>query len=195
MRLPRIGSSKLVSSWILVTLAVSIVAAIDGGFLHHWLALTPARIFRGEVWRLVTWVLVVPSPLSLVFTCVVIYKFGGELAPRWGDRRLRRFVLELVLAAGVAGTLVGLVFEPMWRMERVGSWAVNDLLVIAWARQYPNAFLQLFYGMLTLGGARLIAFTVGVTCLVAIFVGPLWMVPELVACFGAFYYPVRRLHR
>jgi len=192
--LPRIGSSKLVSTWILVTVVVSIVAAIDGGVLREWLALAPARIVRGEVWRLVTWVLIAPSALSLVFTCVVIYKFGGELAARWGDRRLRRFVLELVIAGGLTATLGGLVFGSMWHMQRIGGWAVSDALVIAWARQYPDAMLQL-YGVLHLGGARLVAFTVGVTCLVAIFAGPLWMVPELVACFGAAYYPRWRLQQ
>jgi membrane associated rhomboid family serine protease len=191
---PRIGSSKLVSTWILVTLAVSIVAAVDGGLVGEWLALTPARIVRGEVWRLVTWVFIVPSPMSLVFTCAVIYKFGGELAPRWGDRRLRRYVLELVLAAGLATTLGGLVFDSMWYTPHVGSWGVNDALVIAWARQYPNAVIQL-YGLVQLGGSRLVAFTVGVTCLVALFVGPFWMFPALVMCFGAAYYPAERLHR
>jgi membrane associated rhomboid family serine protease len=186
--LPRIGSSKLVSTWIFVTLAASIVGMLDNGWLLWWTALAPERVWHGQVWRLVTWALVETSPLSLVFTCISIYKFGGELAPRWGDRRLRRFMLHVVLAAGAASALGALVSESAWHMYRAGGWAVSDALVIAWARQYPNATLRL-YGMIELSGRQLIAFTVGFTALIAISTSPFVMAPELVACFVAAMYP------
>src|SRR5690348_2497474 len=94
--LPRLNASKLVSNWLMVTLAASIFAVFDGGWLAGWTAFAPSRIWSGELWRLVTWFLVERSPLQLIVTCLFIYKFAGELAPRWGDRRLRRFVLELL---------------------------------------------------------------------------------------------------
>src|SRR5688572_3986505 len=100
--IPRIGSSKLVSTWLVITLCASIVAMADGGWLASWTALSPKQIWQGQVWRLVTWVFVERDPYTLVFTCACIYKFGGELQPRWGDRRMRRFMLQLVLVASVA---------------------------------------------------------------------------------------------
>ena len=100
--LPRIGSSKLVSSWILLTLGVSIFSMLDGGWLFRWTALAPDEIWHGQIWRLGTWALIQVGPLGLILTCVSIYKFGGELAPRWGERRLRRFVIQIVLAGGCA---------------------------------------------------------------------------------------------
>lgn len=186
--LPRLGSSKVVSTWILVTLVASIVAMASGGRLAAFTALAPERIWHGEVWRLVTWPLIDLSPYSLVVTCVSIYKFGGELAPRWGERRLRRFALHIVIAAGVVTSLGALLSPHAWHMSRTGGWAISEALVIAWARQYPAATLRL-YGMIELGGRRLIAFTVGFAILTAIASSPFVMAPELVACLAAAYYP------
>lgn len=192
--LPRLGSSKLVSGWIKITLIASIIAAMDGGWLAGWLALEPARIWRGELWRLATWVFIVPGPLMLILTCACMYRLGDDLAHRWGDRRLRRFLIEIIGGAAVATAVVGLVLWPIWHLRHVGGWAVCDTLVIAWARQYPERVLRL-YGLLDLSGRSLIAVTVGITCLYAIYVGVLPMLPELAACFAAYYYPRARLMR
>ena len=192
--LPRLGSSKLVSSWITVTVFASIVAAIDGGWLGDWLAFAPSRIWRGEVWRLATWVFVEPGPFGLILTCASIYKFGGDLAPRWGDRRLRRLMLELIGGAAVVTTVLALLSDDTWRIHRLGGWAVRDALVIAWARQYPTSMLEL-YGLLRLSGRRLIAVTIAITCVFAIYIGPLAMAPELLVCAAAYWYPSARLAR
>ena len=191
--LPRLGSSKLISTWIWITLAVSIAAAVSGG-LMRWAALAPARIWRGEGWRLVTWVFVEPGALSLILTCASIYKFGGELAPRWGDRRLQRFMIEILGGAAVVTALLGLVSTEVWHRGYLGGWAVCDVLVIAWARQYPDSVLVL-YGTVRLNGRNLITAVIAITCVYAIFAGPLAMAPELLACAAAYSYPGARLAR
>jgi membrane associated rhomboid family serine protease len=191
---PRLGSSKLVSTWIKITLVASIVAILDRGWLSGWLALAPSRIWRGELWRLGTWVFVESGPWNLILTCASIYKFGGELAPRWGDQRLRRFLIEVLGSAAVATTLLALVSGTAWHMHRFGGWAVGDALVIAWARQYPDSTLML-YGLLRLRGRDLITVTIGVTVVFALFSGPFVMAPELLACAAAFWYPSTRLTR
>jgi membrane associated rhomboid family serine protease len=185
--LPRLGSSKLISTWIWITLVASIAAAVSGG-LMGWAALAPARIWRGEVWRLVTWVFVEPGALSLILTCASIYKFGGELAPRWGDRRLRRFLIEILGGAAVVTALLGLVSTEVWHRGYLGGWAVCDVLVIAWARQYPDSVLVL-YGLLRLNGRNLVTVVIAITCAYAIFAGPLAMAPELLVCAAAYSYP------
>ncbi len=192
--LPRLGSSKLVSGWIMVMLVASIVTVIDGGWLAGWLALEPARIWRGELWRLATWVFVVPGPFSLLLTCAALYSLGGDLAHRWGDQRLRRLLIEVVGGAAVATTVIALVVEPIWHLRHVGGWAVCDALVIAWARQYPDRVLQL-YGLVRLSGQSLIAATIAITCVYAIYAGPFRMAPELLACAAAYHYPRARRTR
>jgi hypothetical protein len=186
--LPRIGSSKLVSTWIFVTLGASIVSMLHAGWLAGWTALEPRAIWHGQVWRIVTWPLVEVGPYALVMTLVSIYKFGGELAPRWGDRRLRRFALHLVIAAGVITALGALVSSRAWGMSHSGGWAIGEGLVIAWARQYPTAQLRLWH-VLVLRGEQLIWVTAGFAVVLALANGPFVMAPELVCCLGAACYP------
>ena len=185
--LPRLGSSKLISTWIWITLLASIAAGVSGA-LAGWAALAPAQIWRGQVWRLVTWVFVEPGALSLILTCASLYRFGGDLAPRWGDRRLRRFLIEILGGAAVVTALLGLISTEVWHTRYLGGWAACDVLVIAWARQYPDSVLVL-YGLLRLNGRNLITVVIAITCAYALFAGPLAMAPELLACAAAYSYP------
>jgi membrane associated rhomboid family serine protease len=191
--LPRFGTSKLCDNAIVVLLAASVVGWIDGGVLRHWFSLAPSRVFHGQIWRLATWPLIEASPLQLIFTCAAIYKFGGELSIRWGERRLRRFMLELVVGVAVATCLLALVAGRPY-LARAGGWAVGDILLIAWARQFPNGTIVL-HGLLALRGRRLITVTIAAAVLFAIAWGPVTMAPELFACVLTAAYPRSRLRR
>jgi len=179
-------ASKFVSRWLAITLTASIVAALDGGWLISWAALSPARIWHGEVWRLVTWPLVETGVMSLLFTCAAIYKFGGELAERVGDQRLFRFVRHVVLSAAVVTCIVG-VIPGLGYVHRLGGWAITEALVIAWARQFPDRTLSL-YGLVAFRGKELVQLTLAIAVLFAIFHGIVASAPELVACAAAVLY-------
>ena len=184
---PRLGSSKLVSRWLALTLAASIVAAVDGGWLWRWASLAPSRVWRGEIWRIATWPFLELGPLQLVLTCVAIYKFGGDLAVRWGERRLRRFMIEVLGSAAVATCVLAAVTGAGY-VQRAGGWAVGDVLAIAWARQFPEQPLVL-YGLLVLRGRQIVRILLAVTIVYAVFIGPVYMAPELAACAAAALYP------
>lgn len=192
--LPRLGASKLISTWIWVTLAVSIVARADGGFLVEWAALAPSRIWRGELWRLATWLVIEPDPFDLIFTCMAIYKFGGDLLYRWGERRFRRFLIEVLGGAALVTLVLALVSSDVWRMYRLGGWAIGDALVIAWARQFPDEQLVV-WSLIRVNGRNLVKLVIAITCVYALFGGPLRWAPELVVCAAAFGYPRSRLAR
>lgn len=181
------GRRDLINGWIAITFAASVVALVDGGFTEHWLSLSPHAIRHGQLWRLVTWIFVERAPTSILFTCAAIYKFGGELVPRWGTRRLIRFMVEVVLTAAIAATL-------LTDHARCGGLVVADVLLISWARQYPSEALT-FYGFLTLRGRDLVLMTVGAIALYALALGPLAVLPELVATAFAALYPRARLAR
>lgn len=192
LKLPRLGSSPLISQWLLATIGLSILAQLDGGWIVSKLALIPSRVWLGEVWRLVTWPLIELGPVSLLLTCLVIFRFGSDLATRWGERRFQRVMLQIVVAAAVITVLVSAIADVS-RLARVGGWAVSDALMILWARQFPTQSIVL-YGMLTLNGRKLIQFTIGFTALYAIYYSPVAMAPELAACALAYYYPRRWLN-
>ena len=184
---------RVVKQWIVIAVVMSVIAALDGGWLASWAALVPVKVWHGQLWRLVSWPLVQHGPIAIAMTCAAIYKFGGELTTYWGERRLRRFVAQLVIGASlvtcIAASLVG-----AGELHRLGGWAMTDLLLIAWARQYPDRALVL-YGLVTLRGRDLVRITLGVVVLFAVFYGPIAMMPELAACAAAATYPRGWLRR
>lgn len=186
---PRIGQSSLVTKWLAITIAASLFAAMDGGLLITWASLIPHRVLEGQVWRLVTWPFVEPGPFELILTCMAIYKFGTELSVRLGERRLLRYAAEILLISGVVGVIASTITHTP--MLHLGGWAVGDLLVITWARQFPNRALS-FYGMITVHGRQLVHLTLAITAVYAIYIGVVRFMPELTACLlAAFYKPSR----
>jgi membrane associated rhomboid family serine protease len=183
-----------IAALIALTVVTSLLAAIDnrrGGELYELLALAPARVWQGEVWRLVTWTFVEDGPITLVFSCIALYWFGGDLVAAWGQRRFLRFVVAIVLVASVGTSLVGLVSPAAWAYHHIGGWALGDALVIAWALQFPEARLRI-YQVLEVGGPILAYGTFAVTVLCVVYYGVAPFLPELLAG-GAALYHLRKL--
>jgi membrane associated rhomboid family serine protease len=184
--LPRLGTSKLVTRWLLVTIALSIACWIGG--YGHWFSLAPAKIFAGQLWRLVTWPLVEPTPLVLLFTCIAIFRFGSELATSWSDRRLLRFVVHVALAGSIVTCAVAAVTGGIY-MHRLAGWAIVCALAIGWARQFPERGVVL-YGSFQLRGRQVTWFFTGLVIAFALYGSPVIVAPELVACGVAAAYPL-----
>lgn len=174
--------SPTVAALLAATFALSLGGALTEGF--GALALVPARVWRGEVWRLVTWVFALPSPETLVATAVGLYWFGGELAERWREPGLRRFVGAIVGVTSV-GTLTLTALAPAAQhLPYLGGWALGDALLIAWALEFPDRRLRV-YAVLSIGGPPLAYGVAGLTALAAVYFGPLVMLPELLAAMTA----------
>lgn len=191
--LPQLGTSKRITQWLAATLVLSLVAMLDGGFLVKWLSLSPGHVVRGQIWRLGTWILVERGFWDLGLTLGAIYKFGSELGAVWGDRRLVRFIAQIVIAVGVVTTLAS-VLGIIWPIPRLGGWAVGDILVIAWARQFPTRVLRI-QGMVSVYGQNLIWLTLGVAVVATIYWGLTFTLPDVLACAFAMLYPREWLNR
>lgn len=187
----------IIAALIALTLATSLVAAIDarsGGSLYLALALVPAQVWHGQVWRLVTWPLVEGDPWALVFACVTLYWFGGDLVSAWGGRRFARYVAAIVVLAGCGTSVLALVVRLAWHRPHLGGWALGDALVIAWALQFPERRVRI-HGLLVVGGELLAYGTFGFVLLCAAFFGLAPFLPELLAGAGALVYITGTLDR
>lgn len=180
----------LVVVLIAAVFVTSLVAALDaraGGALYDHLALVPMHVWRGQVWRLVTWVLVERSPVSLLFAAIALYRFGGDLVLAWGQGRFGRFVAAIVLIAGVGTAVLALPLGPAWWFPHLGGTALADAVVIAWALQFPEARIRV-YQVIEVGGPLLAYGTLGLTVLFAAYYGIAWFLPELLAGVAALAY-------
>jgi len=187
-RVPRV-TTVLVS----LTLALSLLSAIDGGMWYR-LALIPDAVWRGQIWRLVTWPFVIGHPLTLLFTCVALYVFGSDLAVTWGTRRYLLTATTVVLVAGTGTCLISLLVPAARGLPYLGGMALADALVIVWARQFPDQPVMAYFVLLVRGPA-LVAVVVAATLVFAAYLGVTWMMPELLAVAAALFLSSRARRR
>ena len=131
-RIPPVTRGALVAVGVgyLLTLAAPASAV--------WLALVPAAVLAGEVWRIVTYAIVEASIVSVLFDLLLTWSFGSELEPRWGSRRFALFLLSATALAGGLGLLVG---------GGVGLAPTLLALIFAWMLEGPSQRLS-FFGVL-----------------------------------------------
>ena len=176
--------SPTVGVLIAATVVLTLIAAVDlrsGGRLAFAMALIPDRVMQGEVWRLATWVFVTLGPLQLLVHCVGLYVLGGDLAARWGQRKLGEYVATIVLTSALATTMASQVWLGMGWFPHFGIFAFDCALVIAWALTFPERRLYLFYGMLVVGGPTLAYGTFAFVVLCTVFFGLVPTLPWLIA--------------
>ena len=144
------------------------------------LLLQPAAVWEGEVWRLVTWVLVEENPLNLLFGGLVLYWFGRDLVEAWGDRKFLATWFGVPAAAAVLTCLLALAWPRLAASWSSGFWVALDVLVICWGLVHPFRQILLYFA-LPVSGKALVAITVGGTVLFALFSSITAFVPHLLA--------------
>ena len=101
--------------YIIMTYIAGYILMLVGGAtgtystIASMLYLSPPRILRGEVWRLVSWLLIPPNTLTQsamdLFTVIMLfvyYQLGSLLEQVWGD-----FLYNVYIFTGLIMTIVG----------------------------------------------------------------------------------------
>ena len=172
-----------VDGLIVATVVVSLVAAVGGRSglgLQQLLLLDTGAVWRGEVWRLVTWVLVEGDPVNLLFGGLVLYWFGRDLVEAWGERRFLATYFAVPAVAGVLASLLALAWPGLGAYRFSGFWVALNALVVAWGLNHPFRQILLFFAV-PVSGKALVWITVGGTALFALFTGVGAFVPHLLA--------------
>jgi membrane associated rhomboid family serine protease len=168
---------------IVVTVALSLVAAFGdrhAGPLFELASLRPADVWRGQVWRLVTWPFIQASPFSLLWACLFLYWFGRDLAQDWGSPRFLAVFGVVVAIAGAGTCLAGLVDPAVLDHAYLGGYAIECAMTVAWGLWFPDQVVRLYF-ILPIRGVVIAWLTIGITVLFAIYSGWEGVLPELVA--------------
>jgi membrane associated rhomboid family serine protease len=163
------------------TVVLSLLAALGDRHvapLFDAASLVPGAVWRGQVWRLATWPLVEPTPIGLIFGCLMLYWFGGDLAGEWGSRRFLVVFGHVMLAAAVGTCLIARVDPPVLEHPYIGSWALTTAMVVAWGLWFPDRVVRIYF-VLPIRGWWLAWITVAITVLFAIYSGWTRLLPEL----------------
>ena len=126
----------IVAAMAVVYVADYVLGPAMGFYLSSKLAFNRAAIFRGEIWRVFTFV-VTPPASSLLFIIMqlgFIYFTGTMLQNRWGTLRFNLFYLCGMVGSMAAGLITGYAT----------SYYVNLSLLLAVAILYPMMQLNLY---------------------------------------------------
>lgn len=105
--------------------------------IYSFLTLEPARVLKGEIWRLITYVFIPPTfnLFWAVFTLYFYYLVGTSLENEWGTSKFNLYYLT-----GMIGTTIGAFITggatPLY---------LNLSLFFAFARLYPDFEMLLFF--------------------------------------------------
>ena len=122
---------------------------VNPGILN-WLSLEPAYILRGQVWRLVTWVLYPPSTSGVLWFAIAVlffyYPIGTSL-----ERTIGTFKYTLYILSGVIFTLLGafILYFLLGGNVLVGNvfstYYISLSTFLAYAMCYPDMQVLLMF--------------------------------------------------
>lgn len=137
--------------------------------MFGYLTLNPYMIMKGQVWRLISWILVPPSELSL-FTVVMLffyYSIGRTLEQTWGKFKYNIFIISgiifTVVSAMVAYFILPSSVYGMYNISEVNTsetfqfvkgyiisfyvstYYINLSIFLLFAALYPDMQVMLYF--------------------------------------------------
>ncbi len=112
---PRFGIPNLMKIIVFAQIGIYLIDLLCRlVFKFGWVSILefiPLNIFQGQLWRLVTW-LVVPNsdnPFYLLLGCYFYYWIASMLERQWGTARFNLFYFGGALLSVIVGLLIGLL--------------------------------------------------------------------------------------
>jgi hypothetical protein len=125
--------------YVVVLYAVGFVIYVFGGdFYSRYLSLDMAMVFRGQIWRLVTFIMQPPSTslIFIFFSLYFYYLMGNILERAWGTFRFNLYYIMGVLLHIVAALVIYLVFHVSYAFS---TYYLNMSLFLAFATIMPDS--------------------------------------------------------
>ncbi len=129
----------------------------------NYLTLDPYAILHGQIWRIVTWILVPPSESNLFFVLIMLYFYysiGSTMERVWGKGRYNAYIfsgmLLMVIGAFITYIIIALFMPDILVREDVAyifaaistnfsTYYINMSILLAFAATFPdNVILFMF---------------------------------------------------
>ena len=154
---------KNISLMLIMCYAVGYIIQLMGGGFLDFLTLNPYRILHGEIWRIVTWIIVPPSSFNL-FTVIMLffyYSVGTTLERTWGAYRYNLYLFSGMLFT-VLGSFVALGLCYIFQGEAMAipgnaavvcefystlfsTYYINMSILLAFAATFPDVQVMIMF--------------------------------------------------
>lgn len=127
--------------------------------LIHFLTLNPYAILHGQVWRLVTWLLIPPSSGGLFFTLIMLYFYcsiGTTLERTWGTYRYNVYLFQGMLFT-ILGSFLLMGYCYLFQSDNTpevffreisqvfSTYYINMSIFLAFAATFPEVQVLLMF--------------------------------------------------
>ncbi len=147
---------------ILCYVAGYIIEMINPAFINY-LTLNPYAILHGQIWRLLTWVIVPPSSSNFIFTLIMLFFYfsiGTQLERVWGTYNYNVYMfLGFLFTIAGAFLMLGisyLVYPGIGTSESVAkyfmvsagffsTYYVNMSIFLAYAATFPDSVVLFMF--------------------------------------------------
>lgn len=123
---------------------------MTGVSIMGYLALSPYHILHGQIWRLVSWVLIPPSGLD-IFTIIMLlfyYSLGTALERTWGEFRYNVYIFSGILFTVIGAFLlyfIGGLTISLYGASIISTYYINLSIFLAFAANYPDMQVLLYF--------------------------------------------------
>ena len=136
--------------YALTNLSMYIVLTYAAGYLLYmvtpqvlnYMTLEPAMILRGQVWRIVSWLLIPPSTQNIFFTLITLmfyYSIGTSLERTWGAFRYNVYIFSGILMTIIGAFILYFVLGGNVLFGGLFStYYISMSIFLAYAATYPN---------------------------------------------------------
>lgn len=147
------------SIYIAMMQCAGFVLELFNASLLNYISLSPYHILHGQIWRLVTWLLVPPTSSSYWFVPIAIifyYSIGVSLERAWGTTRYNIYILGGILFTiigafityGLCALFYGTLLLPAFTGLIAGYFTTYYVLMsifLAYAATFPDAIVLFMF--------------------------------------------------
>lgn len=134
---------------ILCYAAGYIISFIDGGSFLDYLYLDPYAIAHGQVWRIISWLLIPPEDSNFFFVIIMMifyYHIGTTLERTWGAFQYNVYLFSGMILT-VLGSFLMMGFCYIFRAEEITKYAFESGLYMGAEAffRYLSRFFSTYY--------------------------------------------------
>ena len=151
------GGINNLTIYVIICYVIGYMLQIVNSNLISYLTLNPEKILHGQIWRLVTWIILPPTSSSVFWFVIAVlflyYPIGTAMEHTWGSLRY-----TLYLALGMIFTILGaflLYFIATFGMGYSGisegvwnyftTYYICVSVFLAYGMTYPNMSVMLYF--------------------------------------------------
>lgn len=122
------------------------IGQVFGANFFQYLLLSPYHIMHGQIWRIVSWILIPPSSSNIIFVLIMLsfyYYLGTALERTWGAFRYNVYILGGMLCTVIGAFILYFISGPNEMFSLINgmsfsTYYINLSIFLAFAMNYPD---------------------------------------------------------